>query len=294
MAGKLLLGAASIAFVAVAGAAQAADVQPVVVPVIVPVPVVSTGPDIEITLEAIAGVLYAGTPEFVTAIGGDVIVTSQSGWGIGIGGYAEFYFPGTSAGIGARLFREMGNLQIGVITGIDIGMGTEYYVGTDIRYETDTIEALNQTFAVFDGGFDYWGNYLEVTFTPSDRLEVYQELTVIVDGGVGLYAEGDIDVGIRGPVRLIAGYDLTYTPGPQFVGVYGGVQLDLNGIKPYVTGFWTNDGGPFYGVNLGVEIERELGDGPFTLIGGTDLTLSNGGRAFEAAIGIRFELGGDD
>lgn len=303
MTGRLLVGAvaAALALAATAGTARAADVMPVVVPAVVPVPVVSTGPKVEITLETGVQLWYdplAIDPVHVDAFTyGEVIITGRSGWGVGLGSWGEFHVFPSPAGVnyvtaGARIFREMGDFEIGM--GFNIDTEGEFAFGPDLRYETDTIEALNQTFFVFDispFGFDYWGNYFEVTYTPNERIEIYTDLTVIFDGGLSaVFGQGDIDVGVRGPFHVLAGYDFSLVSS-QYLLLYGGVQLDFNGIKPYVTGWWENDGGPFYGVDLGVEIDRQIGDGPVTLIGDSHVTITPTGWGLFFGAGVRIELG---
>lgn len=295
---RLLVGAASVALVAAAGTAQAADVMPVVVPMITPVAVVSTGPDVEITIEALGQLYWDGGPVYTgVGIAGEATIVTTSGWGVGVGAGAflgltpsaglEFY------GIGGRVFRQVGDFQVGFAAAVDIGfMAPPFGFGTDIRYDNGPLSVLNQTYFRFSpGGFEFWGIYTDIEY-EADRLEFFQSLDVQFWGpGVAFYAEGDVNLQVRGPFHVFAGYDLETGPFPSYFGVYGGVQLDLNGIKPYIHPWWENDGD--FGLDIGVDIERQIGNGPFSLVGWSEFTIANYGWDYEMAIGFRYEIGGE-
>jgi len=79
------------------------------------------------------------------------------------------------------------------------------------------------------------------------------------------------------------------------IGGGGQATLNLGALSPYVgvQGYYDGMGGLM--AYAGVEIERPIGTGPFTLIGGAEVDYYlGGGLGLEAYIGIRFNRGDRD
>lgn len=270
MVGKYLVGAAGVALFAVAssGSAQAADVMPIVVPVVTPVVVAVPGPVFEINIEHWLEVEFfdAGLdPEAYTEI--DLKMTLPSGWGFQLiaDAGADVQLPiQVFADLTGRVFRSMGAVEVGVYAGFGValpgGIGG-YGFGADFAYDTDrlTVETYVQA-NFFAGGFQFLDFETDVTLHVTDKLDIY--------GGTDL--ETDF---------------VTF-----FLSGYLGAQYDFGVLAPYAT-VWL-DGG--LGGELGVEVEYQIGNGPFSLLGYAEVEFDGGGPDGFAGIGIKFSRGGTD
>lgn len=269
MANRHLLGAAAIALVAgsSANSAQAADVMPVISPVVTPAVVPPSGPVIAIRVDnSLHAVWFGGPVDVHVDTDIDLRVTMPSGFGFELftGGSTYFAPPEFFGGMTARVFHQGGALEVGVYAGFGFaipgGLGG-YGFGGDFRLDTDrlTVESFMQA-NFFAGGFDALSTETDVTIHATDKLDIY--------------FGGELDTDFVG---------LDYA-------VWAGAQLDLGAFKPYA-GIWY---GPMSGLGaeIGFDLEKQLGNGPFSLIGGGEVNLGIGGLvSAEATIGIRFQRG---
>jgi len=163
------------------------------------------------------------------------------------------------------VFRVAGALEVGAFAGFGYvipGGIAGYGFGADFDYETDRVEIEGGLLANFQGG--------GFTF-----LEVAADLTVHATDRIDVYLGGEFDT---------LGLDND---------VWAGAQIDFGALAPYA-GVWYAFGAGF-GAELGVELEKQLGTGPFSLIGEAEINLALGGGAFGfASIGIRFQRGDID
>jgi hypothetical protein len=270
MTNRHRLGAAGAALLvaASAGTAQAADVMPIMVPVVTPVVAPPPGPVFAIRIDTGMVVDWYGGPNYDLSVINDITarVTLPSGWGFElltgsrthITAPVEFF-----GGLTGRVFRASGALEAGAYAGFGFGIPGGlggYGFGADFEFDTDrlTVEGYVQA-NFFGGAFAFLEGGADVTLHLTDRLDVY--LGGDLDNQMGL--DGD---------------------------VWAGAQIDFGAIAPYA-GVWYAFGGPI-GAELGVELERPLGTGPFALIGEAEINFALGGGAFGfASIGIRFQRG---
>jgi len=269
MTNKYLLGAAGAALLAsVAGTAQAADVMPIVVPVVTPVVAPPPGPVFAIRIDTGMTVNWYGGPNYDLSVFNESTarVTLPSGWGFEVlTGDRLYITPPVElyGSVTGRVFRVAGPLEVGAYAGFGYvvpgGFGG-YGFGGDFEYDTDrvTIDGFVQA-NFFGGGFSFLEGGVETTLHLTDRLDAY----VGVEAAKGISIDGD---------------------------VWAGVQIDFGAIAPYA-GIWYAFGDGF-GAELGVELEKQLGTGPFSLIGNAEINFALGGGAFGvASIGIRFQRG---
>ncbi|MGD9740145.1 MAG: hypothetical protein AB7O56_09605 [Bauldia sp.] len=297
---KYLLGAAIVALVAGSGAAQAADVLPVVA-AMVPAPEDTVDP---LTLEIEAGFAGFWVPsdsvqDYGAYLVGSMTYKTTTGWGIEVDfdGLVDLGDGDFGASGEVEFFRSFGAFGVGVVFGAGGGFGAPYYYfGPTLRYETDTITAKVQLTADFVAGVhEGYSLYTEAEFTPSDRLALGFWLGVGFDGGGILgYAgavEAAFDVVEKVTLHGIVGFD---GPGGG-VGTHfaGGIaaELNLGVISPYVGVLF--DGDTAY--VAGVALEYQLGNGPFTLVGNAGAVFLPGDpTVYRANIGIRFNHGDAD
>jgi hypothetical protein len=293
MTTKYLLGVAAVALFATTGAARAADVMPIVVSVTPTVAPVVVGPAVTVQIEA-GAYLYFNPPSnwYVSAgFDGEVDVKSASGWGFHLFGGAGAYFaPGFGFGYGAiaELYRIIGNAEVGFAVGTG---GISF--GPTFRYETDRLEFAHQTAIRYLGAGDwdfYFDNLLELQVNDRVRIDAYS------DFGFGFYGP-DLDIGIEVDFepndRLeIEGWVWADLIGNPEVGAGGEVKLTLGALAPYVGAQFEYGMGLDLGFWAGVELERQIGTGPFTLTGDAGVAMNLGGTPnFYAEIGIRYNIG---
>ncbi|MCW5715816.1 MAG: hypothetical protein KIT43_15000 [Bauldia sp.] len=269
MAGKFLVGAASAALLAfgATGTAQAADVMPVIVPVITPVVVVPTGPKIEISAEQWIEVgLYPAEQfrEFNTYSDLDIKVSAASGFGFQFLGEVELWLPSPvelEAAFTGRAFMTRGDIEIGLYSTLWLDGGFDgFAVGTDFTFDNDRFTLATYLQAEFFNGFDEFRTGAEVTVHLGEMLDI--------GGGV----EAEFDFG---------NFD--------FEEAWAGVQLHLGPLSPYAVAWW--DGGDV-GFDLGTELEVPLGTSPFSLLGYAEAEFEIGDPVeFFFGIGIKFSHG---
>lgn len=271
----LLLSAAGIALVAASGAAQAADIIPIMAPTVAvmdpgPVP---TGPDVSIEISKWLDMYYEpGYPvDFETHLDFDIDILTASGWGFELigGDWFELELPiYGGAGVTARVYRAFGDIEIGLLAGIGtsipFGMGYGYGFGFDFSYEAEKLTVENETWFNFQGGGGFQGFETDttVTFDASEALSL----------NVGL---------------LVSHYG-----SPSYYSVYGGVAYEIGDFTPYADIWWAPGFGE-WGGDIGVDFEHQIGTGPLSLVANTEFDFGTYGRSFYAGIGIKFTRGGD-
>lgn len=300
MTTKHLIGAAAVALLAATGAARAADVMPIVVattPAVAPV-VVGPTVTVEITTGAYLDLygltdLYLGAETF-----GEIDVKSASGWGFNLAGGAGVNFiPGFGFGYGfrAELYRVIGNAEVGFFVVPYNFAPLVIAFGPTVRFETDRFEFRHQTeINYFFGNWDV-GFSNDVTVHVSDSLDVggYFDFSF---GTFGL----DLDLGVNAELEVndrltVEGWARADVIGGLFVAAGGQATFNLGALSPYVGVEARYDMGFGLEVTAGVELERPIGTGPFTLIGGAGMEYDlGGGLGLEAHIGIRFNRGDRD
>lgn len=270
MAGKLLFGVAAVALLSAGGAAQAADVMPVLVPAVTPMVVPPPpGPVFAIRIDNSIHAVWTGTPEedgvhLDTDV--DMRLTAASGWGFELlTGGSTFFAPlSLSGGLTGRVFHSAGDVELGVYAGFGFsvpgGIGG-YGFGGDFRLDNDrlTVESYLQA-NFFAGAFNFISTETDVTVHASDKFDVY------------------------------FGGDLFIGGGPASYDVWAGAQYDFGVFAPYGGVWFGNDTG--FGAELGFELEKKLGNGPLSLIGGAEVNIGlDGLRNADASVGIRYQLG---
>ncbi|MCW5713026.1 MAG: hypothetical protein KIT43_00730 [Bauldia sp.] len=270
MTNRFFLSAAGAALFAAAsaGTAHAADVMPIVVPVVTPVVAPPPGPVYAIRIDTSLAVDWYGGAAYDLSVFKEITarVTLASGWGFEVLTGDRLYITPPVELYGSltgRVFRVAGPLEVGAYAGFGYivpgGIGG-YGFGGDFEYDTDrvTVEGFVQA-NFFGGGFAFLEGGTETTLHLTDRLDVYFGVEVANQMGIS----GD---------------------------VWAGAQIDFGAIAPYA-GIWYAFGGPV-GAEFGVELEKPLGTGPFSLIGQAEINIALGGGASGfASIGIRFQRG---
>lgn len=268
---KYLLGAAAVALFGAVGAAQAADVMPIVPVVVTPVVVPPAGPAITITLEKLIGGdwedenLYLHADHYA-----EVDVKTARGLGFTFSANLTTYlgppilpiFPIEGfLELNSRVYMAIRNLEVGVHgeywTTIPFG-DTGFNFGPDFTFESGRLSIEHRTSVLFDGGFDYVDVDTEATFAVSDMLDI----------NLGTFLEFD--------------------PAFDDLDVYAGVTLHVGPFSPY-GGLWYDVDDGVFGLEAGFDFEKQLGNGPFSLIANGGVAYDFGGDAeFGGHIGIRF------
>ncbi len=255
-----------------AGAAQAADVMPIVVPVVVATPaVVVPGPVYRIEIEADVATTDNGGVGTGLSTAIDVRTASGFGFKLEVWGSAFFDSPApveTDISALGRIYHTVGaNGTVGIFGAVNRSGPMVSYdttVGLDADLKRDGLFLSYTLAANFDaGGYDGLQSILAVEV---ERGEHFRFNSVVI---------GALPAG--GPAVLIALTELGYQIGP---------------VTPYVQVLGVV--GPLSGVGaaVGVDLELPIGDGPLTLTGGALVSLSLGGLGWEAYAG--FELNPHD
>lgn len=276
MAGRYLLGVASVALFAMAstGSARAADVMPVVVPLVTPAVVVAAGPKIEINSEhwLEIGIFPGNGYDLVSYHDLDIKVTAASGVGFQfvtsgvIDNLAPFDIDDLT--LAGRVFLSRGDAEIGVYAGLlaEIPGGIDFTaVGADFSIDNDRLELDTYVQANFDGGFDFLSAGVDLTVHATERLD--------------LNAGGALSTDFGG--------------GGAFLEAWAGAQLDFGLLAPYA-GVYVSNGMERFTAELGVELEHQIGNGPLSLLGYAEFDFGTFGPAIFAGVGIKYSIGGDE
>ncbi|MCW5716854.1 MAG: hypothetical protein KIS68_03370 [Bauldia sp.] len=293
MTRKYLLGAAAVALFAATGAARAADVMPIVVSVTPTLPPVTVGPTVTVQLDT--GTYGYWTPGFFYTgvyVSGEIDVKTAAGWGFNLIGYGgldilpppigPYYY-----GLRAELYRIIGNAQVGFFVSPYNFVPLDIEFGPTFRYETDRFEYAHETEINYNGAWQIEFDN-DITVHVNDRLDIEGYFDFSFSGAYlyfGIYAELEVNDRLT-----LEGWADAYVSGGFGAGVGGRAQLDFGPLSPFVGANWYSMGG--VGVFAGVELEHQIGTGPFTLIGDAGVNWNPGGPpGFYASIGIRFNRG---
>lgn len=251
-----------------AGAAQAADIQPIV-PVVVAPPIAVPGPvyAIEVRADVVASTFGGIESLLSTAID----VRTVSGWGfkLELSGFLELSPPPFESDLTVlgRLYHTVGaNGTVGIFGSVTRSSAADesVLIGLDADLVTDTTELTYILVADFGPtGYDGLQSILALELARREHLRVDVVAFAVLPAGGGLVALTVAEIGYQiGPV----------TPYVQLAAVYTG---------------------PFIGsVALGVDLELPVGSGPLTLTGGVLAGFGPGGFGWEANLG--FELKPND
>lgn len=261
----------ALAALASAGAAEAADVMPIVVPAVTPAVVPPPGPAVSLKVDTGIEVAYVfGTQTFDAGVGNaiDFKVVSASGWGMEVitDAVTAIVVPiEFDADVTTRLFRATGPIELGAHATFEFGVpgGLDGYgFGADIAYEGDLLTLEAEAGAAFLPGFGFnaYTAIAEITAHLGDRLD--------------LYAGADFMT------------DLIVTA----VNAWAGARLDLGVVAPYA-GIDHREGPNGWSANVGIDIEKQIGTGPFSLIGYTEARFGFFGPTALGGIGLRFSRG---
>lgn len=269
MTGKYLLGAAGVALsvVSFSGAAKAADVMPIVIPVVAPVVVAPVGPVFEINVETWFETDFLDPPsEPILLNEASLRLTTASGWGFELITTLLTEVtpaPMRLAAVTGRVFRSAGSLEVGAYAGVGVlvPVGAGYWLGGDFEYDTDRLTLEGYVEANFTaGGFESVETAANLTVHVTDKLDV----------GGGIAFETD-------PVD------------PDFAG-FVGVQYDFGLLAPYAQVWFGDD----RAIDLGVELEHRFGESPISLLGYAEVELNGTSPVVYVGVGIRFSHGGTD
>lgn len=293
MAGRVLLAVAGAALLASAGAVTAAGIAPVVVPPIVVGPVaVPAGPEIGVRLQ-----VMAQGPMFRLEGLGEIDVRTPSGWGFTFSALSFTLPQYSSAGttLRARTYRVIGNAEIGAFAIMVPPFGPDAWdidFGGDFTLDTDRVDIDHET-TVDTHGATWNGVRSETKFTfDDDTSPLTLETTLIANLYIAM-PRVDLSVDNRlvfAPVEhleISVGLLANLTP-LRFVPRIE-VSLPFDWITPGVE-FRFYPGS--IDTNLTVELDRPLGDGPFSLIGNANAYFTNTTIvSYSGRIGLRYELG---
>ncbi len=247
-----------------AGAAQAADIQPILVPVVVAQPVVVPGPvyAIEIQGDVVTGTGGGIDTRLITAID----ARTASGWGfkLELSGLLEFDSPApveSEISVLGRLYHTVGaNGTVGVFGSVTRSNVADESVtfGFDADLVTDRMDLVYTLAADFGPtGYDGLLSILAIEMERGDHLRFDGAGLVVLPAGGGVVAVALAQLGYQlGPV----------TPYVQ--------------VAAIVTGSFTGVAA------IGVDLELPIGDGPLTLTGGVLAGFGPGGFGWEATVGF--------
>lgn len=331
MTRKYLLGAAAVALFAATGAARAADVMPIVVATTPAVAPVVVGPSVTIQTETQLFVGYYDDYYFQTGLDfdGEINVVTASGWGLNVVGdagislYSDGGGPiywGRGADLRVELYRIIGNAEVGFFVAPFGFNPLNMDFGPTFRFENDRIDFRHET-EVSIYAPDWWvelkndltvhlnerldlGGYLEFEFGTYGRyLDLGVDAEMMVNDRLTVLAWADLDVEFGGGFDLDVGVetelvvsDRVTLEGWAEADLFGGIGFGLGGRATLHLGPFS----PFIGLDwyggivafAGVEFERQIGTGPFTLIGEAGTNYYFGGAPdYYASIGIRFNRG---
>lgn len=277
MAGKFLIGAAAASLLAFggAGAANAADVMPIVVAGPVPVVTVAAGPTIEITTEHWLELSFERGDDVdpSTYHGIDLKVTGARGLGFQLTNNLYVDIDTDPLEIGdiegdatGRVFMTRGAFEVGAYTTLffDENGFDDLAVGTDFTANFGMFTLSGYFQAIFENDF----NFNEFEF----------------GGAVTAMLLGD-------RLELGAGIDVDTWGAVEIETVWVGAQFTLGPIAPYATFTW-DDGARI--LALGAEFERRVGATNFSLLayGEAEIELGNG-TEFNFGVGFKWATGGE-
>jgi hypothetical protein len=127
----------------------------------------------------------------------------------------------------------------------------------------------------------------DVEFDVNDQLEVgaYLDVYSFTDWRVEFWS--DFEVNDRLDIGAWIEFD---EDGFDGAGVWA--ELDLGNIEPYA-GIWIYNPSD-WGIEIGVDLDDQIGTGPYSLIGNAQLQVGCCGPSFRTSSGIKYEIGGDD
>ncbi|MCW5695341.1 MAG: hypothetical protein KIS96_01270 [Bauldia sp.] len=305
MSARFVAGAAGIALmVAAASVARAADAP---LPGAETATATSTEPKVSVVLEAgIEGSVILGSPPpaFSLYSYGEVDVKFASGFGITLSERSSVLLSTpllAFVDVNGRLYKSLGLFEIGIHghVGVSVPFGAPVSssFGPDIRYETDRLTVTNSTYFTFFGGvFSGWGNGTEITFDVTDRVEIHGFFGVDFDGGgpsVTVLAEATIKAGSR--LEVVPSIDVVFSGMGTFLNTGVILRVPLGVVTPYVGANWSP--GNFANVELGIDLERQIGTGPLSLIGNAEYSVGFFGgpplHRVSGQIGLRYTGGSD-
>jgi len=265
-----MMAAVFVALIVASGAAGAADILPIIAAT-VPSPIAfasATGPQIAIEIDKTLSTDLDFDPfgiDFDTDLDFKIDIERSSGWGLTFFGNlgADIEIPlDAEYRFHVGVYRAMGNVVVGAYAGVhgDVPGGVDFFeLGGDIEFSSGNLVVYNETWIEFDGSLFVWNN-TEAEYNINERLLV----------------GGAIELGFGG--------------GPILVEIEAWAELDLGNITPYVFGSVVFPLG-FFEVEFGIDLERPIGSGPFSLIGNLEFGVGTGGLDVDASIGIRYSRG---
>lgn len=328
------MGAAIAALLAGTGAAQAADVMPIVVSVNPTDPVAVVGPTIEADLVAIiSGTWYDPNDKYLNVdFYGDIDIKSASGWGIiAYGGGGANLIPGFGFGygFGFEIYRAIGNFEVGFFLNPNSLSPLDIEFGPTLRYETDTVEIqAGVGFGIEPSAREIYA-WTDVTFQASPNLEVrgffdldrYDDGVNPVEFDVGIYGgatlkladgryeiEGNIEFDYYNyedpDLDLEAFFTLEVSERLKlytfaFADVLYNVGFEVGGGAEFTLGAIT----PYVEIGwagglwaeAGFDVKKPIGTGGLQLIGGAEIWGDMGGfGGVSAYAGLRYVIGEDD
>ena len=311
--------------VMMAGGAMAVDLPPIEFSATTPLPPVAAGPKVSIDITKEVYVRGPGV-SFGTDLDFDVGVMWASGWGIEIGGGAgaNIEWPTNfSGGFDYRIYRAIGDFELGVggfasagcsVPPLLCGGAFGFNANLFYEYESDRLSVQSENFVSFFPVFGFnsntelefqatdklllgvelwvgcnfscWGFDTRATYNVTDNLEVWALLALRNAGFRGLelgavYDVADMlevwaqlsfdNIGGFDRIRVGANHDVS-----EWLEVFGSI-----GFRP---GDWW--------ATIGADLEDQIGDGPFSLVGWAFLSYNSCcGPNFGASIGINYAIG---
>lgn len=132
-------------------------------------------------------------------------------------------------------------------------------------------------------------------FDVSDALTI-ENYTWFGFGGGGIYGF-NVDTwatfGVTEMLSLSAGVYVSHYGSPSYYELYAGAEYEIGDVTPYLDLWWSPSEGT-WGGDVGLDFERQLGTGPFSLLANTEFDFGASGPDLYVGIGIKFTRGDVD
>lgn len=314
----------------IATSAAAVDVPPVGGAEMAMPSVEANGP--ELTVD-IAKILWTGGGGFGpfgfgTQLAGDVDVKWASGWGAAIRFYGgSRILPGPldfGGGLEYRVYRSIGDFEVGVggeagggcfFGPLSCSGGFAFNANLVYDYESDRLSVRSENYLWFFPGFEF-DSFTELEFHITDQLlleadlwvescaplcwDLHPRVTYDLTDVLSVWGEIGLASGGLHGVEFGAEYQATERLELWADVRFNGFRLQLGANYEVLewldvlAEFGWSPGG--WDVELGAEIEDQIGTGPYSLIGGVYVGYGTPccGFGFSAMGGIRYTLGDVD
>lgn len=272
--------------------AMAADALPISIATVPTAAPVAAGPEVAIDIRNTLG-FYTGGGSLWNDFRAMVDVKSASGWGVAFDAYADTnVLPGFYGFVSGEvtLYRSIGPLEVGVVAGGGFAWpccGGGFGLGASVVFEhyDDRLYINSENRLWFFPGFEF-NSMTEIQFDVSDRLQVagYFDFYDFTEWDVGAGVEFDVTdrLSIWSWLGLYDGGFDYFELGATFHvtdDLEISAEVDFNGLISLDY------------IEVWAELDDQIGNGPFSLIGEVGVGIDPGFYLWARA-GIRYKLGG--